>query len=90
MRIAILHYWFLLRGGGERVVEILSRMYPDADLYCLLCEPESVPNSLKHHNVQTSFLNSIPMATKVPPTIVPILSSCRCRSRFREVRSGDQ
>ena len=89
MRIAILHYWFLLRGGGERVVEILSRMYPDADLYCLLCEPESVPNSLKHHKVQTSFLNSIPMAKKIP-TIVPVLSSRRCRSRSTKVRSGDQ
>ena len=71
MRIAILHYWFLLRGGGERVVEILSRMYPDADLYCLLCEPESVPNSLKHHKVQTSFLNSIPMAKKIPRLLFP-------------------
>jgi len=35
LRVAIVHYWFLNRCGGERVVEALCELFPQADLFAL-------------------------------------------------------
>ena len=59
MRVAIVHYWFLVSGGGERVVEVLARMYPQADIFALFAEKDSLPGSLKSRKLQTSFLDQI-------------------------------
>jgi glycosyltransferase involved in cell wall biosynthesis len=56
-RVAIVHYWLLGRRGGEKVLEALCRMYPQADIYTLFYRPESVSPLLRSHNVIASFLN---------------------------------
>ena len=33
MKVAIVHYWILQMRGGEKVLEALREMYPDADIY---------------------------------------------------------
>ena len=35
MKVAIVHYWILQMRGGEKVLEALCEMYPDADIFCL-------------------------------------------------------
>jgi len=35
MRCAIVHYWLLGMRGGEKVVEGLARLLPEADIYTL-------------------------------------------------------
>ncbi len=35
-RVAILHHWFVSRGGGERVAECLASLVPEADVFTLL------------------------------------------------------
>ena len=42
MRVAIVHYWLLGMRGGEKVVEALCRMFPDADLFTLFYDPARV------------------------------------------------
>jgi hypothetical protein len=42
MRVAIVHYWLLGMRGGERVVEALCRLAPDADIFTLFYDPEKV------------------------------------------------
>jgi hypothetical protein len=41
-RVAIVHYWLIGRGGGERVVEALAEVYPQADIYTLLADPATL------------------------------------------------
>ena len=41
MRAAIIHYWLLNMRGGERVLEALCRLLPDADLFTLFYDPET-------------------------------------------------
>lgn len=57
MRCAIVHYWLLGMRGGEKVVESLCRLFPDADIFTLCYEPECISGLIRSHNVQTSFLN---------------------------------
>jgi glycosyltransferase involved in cell wall biosynthesis len=59
MRAAIIHYWLLNMRGGEKVVEALCRLLPDADVFTLFCDPEHVSESIRAHRVQTSFLQPL-------------------------------
>jgi hypothetical protein len=36
MRVAIVHYWLVSMRGGEKVVEALCDLYPEADIFTLV------------------------------------------------------
>ena len=57
MRVAIVHYWLLRMRGGEKVVEALCRMYPSADIFTLFYAPDEVSETIRSHQVRTSYLN---------------------------------
>src|ERR1051326_4891874 len=57
MRVAIVHYWLLGMRGGEKVVEALCRLYPEADLFTLFYRPEKVSPTIRERRVTASFLN---------------------------------
>jgi hypothetical protein len=59
MRTAIVHYWLLGRRGGEKVVDALCRLLPDADIFTLFCDPASLSPELRRHRITTSFLNPL-------------------------------
>src|SRR5260370_805706 len=58
MRVAIVHYWLLGMRGGEKVVEALCRLYPNAELFTLFYQPEKVSPLIRSRRVTASFLNS--------------------------------
>lgn len=57
MRCAIVHYWLLGMRGGEKVIEALCRIFPDADIFTLFYDPERISPVIRSHFVRTSFLN---------------------------------
>ncbi len=59
MRPAIVHYWLLNMRGGEKVVEALCRLLPDADVFTLFYDPEQVSLEIRERNVTTSFLQPL-------------------------------
>lgn len=59
MRVAIVHYWLLNMRGGEKVVEELCRLYPQADLFTLFYDPERVSPLIRERRVTPSFLNPL-------------------------------
>jgi len=59
MRTAIIHYWLLKMRGGEKVVEALCRLLPDADVFTLFYDPEHVSPEIRAHRVTASFLNPL-------------------------------
>jgi glycosyltransferase involved in cell wall biosynthesis len=59
MRTAIVHYWLLNMRGGEKVVEALCRLLPDADIFTLFYDPDSVSETIRRHRVQASFLQPL-------------------------------
>ena len=56
MRTAIVHYWLLNMRGGEKVLEALCRLLPDADVFTLFYHPERISETIRSHHVQASFL----------------------------------
>jgi len=65
LRVAIVHYWFVGRGGGERVVEALAEMFPQADLFSLVADRSTLAPALAGRKLTTSFLQKLPAATRV-------------------------
>lgn len=72
MRVAIVHHWFVSQGGGERVAEVLARMYPSADIFALVVDPEKVPPSLGHRAIQTSFIDRLPFSSRIYRHLLPL------------------
>lgn len=59
MRAAIVHYWLLNWRGGEKVLEALCRLLPDADIFTLFYDPHVVSDEIRRHRVTASFLNPL-------------------------------
>jgi glycosyltransferase involved in cell wall biosynthesis len=59
MRAAIVHYWLLNLRGGEKVVEALCRLLPNADIFTLFYDPEAVSPTIRSHRVRSSFLQPL-------------------------------
>ena len=72
LRVAIVHYWFVGRAGGEHVVEALAEMFPQADLFTLIAKPEVMAPSLQKRKLTTSFLQKIPFVHKFHRHTLPL------------------
>jgi len=59
MRTALVHYWLLNWRGGEKVLESLCRLLPDADIFTLFYDPRTVSDEIRRHKVTASFLNPL-------------------------------
>jgi glycosyltransferase involved in cell wall biosynthesis len=59
MRAAIVHYWLVNMRGGEKVVEALCRLLPDADIFTLFYDPSRVSETIRSRRVTASFLNPL-------------------------------
>lgn len=45
------------RRGGEQVLEAFCRLFPQADIFTLFCDPSALTPELRRHKITTSFLN---------------------------------
>lgn len=59
VRAAIVHYWLLNRRGGERVLDALCRLLPEADVFTLFSNPRVLSPELGRHRITASFLNPL-------------------------------
>ncbi len=71
-RIAIVHYWFVNRRGGERVVETMAEMFPNADLFSLVVDQKSLSPMLKKRKIITSFAQKIPGSRRWHRHLLPL------------------
>lgn len=59
MRVALVHYWLLGSRGGEKVLEAIARLLPEADIFTLFYDPERVSPLIRSRKVTASFLNPL-------------------------------
>jgi glycosyltransferase involved in cell wall biosynthesis len=71
-RVAIVHYWFVSRRGGEKVVEAMAAMFPQADLFSLVVDPETLPDSLRGRSITSSFLQKLPGSNRYHRRLLPL------------------
>ncbi len=71
-RTAIVHEWFTSMRGGEKCVEALCELYPEADLFALLHVPGSASPIIERRGVRTSFIQHLPFASKRYRNYLPL------------------
>lgn len=72
LKVAIVHYWLVNMRGGEKVVEALCDMYPDADIYTLVVDPAGLSDTLRQHRITPSFVQKIPGAVRHYQALLPL------------------
>jgi glycosyltransferase involved in cell wall biosynthesis len=60
VKIVLLHDWLTGFRGGERVLEALCELYPEAPIYTLIHRKGSTSHVIESRKIVTSFLNRIP------------------------------
>ena len=64
MKTALVHDWLTGMRGGEKVLEAIASLYPDAPIFTLLHVPGSVSAALESHEIRTSFVQRLPGAAR--------------------------
>ena len=61
MKTALVHDWLTGMRGGEKVLEVLCELYPDAELFSLLYNKGKLSKTIERMEIKTSFIDRLPM-----------------------------
>ncbi len=73
MKIAIVHYWLVGMRGGEKVIEALCKLYPQADIFTHVYQPDVTSSVIKRHRVTTSFISKFPKPARFYKSYLPLM-----------------
>src|ERR1700678_4284479 len=73
MKVAIIHYWLIGMRGGEKVIEALCEMYPQADIFTHVYVPDMISERIRQHRIIPTFINSLPRAAKMYKAYLPLM-----------------
>lgn len=75
MKVAVVHDWFFVVGGAEKVLESLLEIYPDADVFFVCADLSLVKKTsfLIGKNVKTTFLQKFPFLKKLYRSYLPLM-----------------
>jgi len=71
-RVALVHDWLTGMRGGERCLEVVCELFPDAPLYTLLHVPGSVSPIIERRRIVTSFVQRLPRAASQYRRYLPL------------------
>jgi len=73
LKIALVHDWLTGMRGGEKVLEAMCEVWPDADLYTLLYLPGKLSPIIEKRRIFTSFINRLPRAAAWYRNYLPLM-----------------
>ncbi len=84
MRVALIHDWLTGLRGGERVLDELLRVWPDADVFTLVHVPGATTARIDARVQTTSFLQRVPGAGRHWRKLLPLYPSAARRLHVRD------
>jgi glycosyltransferase involved in cell wall biosynthesis len=72
-RVALVHYWLVGMRGGERVLERLIRLFPEAEIFTHVYDPAAVSALIRSRPVHTSFIQKLPGAVRRYQSYLPLM-----------------
>jgi glycosyltransferase involved in cell wall biosynthesis len=72
VKVALVHHWLVRMRGGEKVLEAVAELFPDADIFTLFYDPRGVSEALRRHRIVASCLDGIPYARTVHANLLPL------------------
>ena len=73
MKVAIVHYWLVGMRGGERVLERMLDLFPQAEIFTHVYNPEKVSAKIRERKVHTTFIDRLPGAKKHYQKYLPLM-----------------
>lgn len=78
VKVAIVHYWLVGMRGGERVLEALCALYPEAIIITHVADRAKLSKAILRHEIRETFIARMPGRRSI---IRSISHLCRARSR---------
>lgn len=72
-RVALVHYWLVSMRGGERVLERLLGLYPQADIFTHVYNPSQVSARIAKAPIITSAIDRLPGAKRFYQYYLPFM-----------------
>ncbi|MCH9647505.1 MAG: glycosyltransferase [Deltaproteobacteria bacterium] len=72
LRVALVHDWLTGMRGGEKVLETLGGLFPQAPIFTLFHFQGSVSKTLEAHPIHTSFLQNAPFLRRYYRRYLPV------------------
>jgi len=73
VRVALIHYWLVNWRGGERVLKAIADLFPEADIYTHVADPDLVSRELPGRRVLTTFIARLPFAKRHYQKYLPLM-----------------
>jgi len=73
MKVALIHYWLTTMRGGERVLQALAGLYPQADIFAHVIDPALAARAFPGHRTQQTFIGRLPRARTLYPHYLPLM-----------------
>ncbi len=86
LRVALVHDWITGMRGGEKCLEVLCRLFPEAQLFTLLHQKGSASPTIERMSIRTSPLQLVPGISKHYRYWLPLMPTA---SRFWRVGEVD-
>jgi glycosyltransferase involved in cell wall biosynthesis len=72
LRIALVHDWLTGMRGGEKCLEVLCELFPDAPLYTLLHVKGAMSPLIESRDIRTSFIQHLPLVATQYRSYLPL------------------
>ena len=73
LKVAIVHYWLVGMRGGEKVIEDLCLLFPQADIFTHVVARENLSDTINRHNISETFIGRLPGAKTHYPKYLPLM-----------------
>jgi len=84
MNVALVHDWLTGMRGGEKCLEVLCELFPDAPIYTLLHNKGAMSPIIESKKIVTSFINSLPKKETKYRSYLPLFPAAIERFDFSE------
>src|SRR5580658_3193949 len=85
LRVALVHDWLTGMRGGEKCLEVLCRLFPEAELYTLIHRQGSLSPAIESMQIRTSPLQLIPGVFRHYRHLLPIMPLAARAWRLKDV-----
>jgi glycosyltransferase involved in cell wall biosynthesis len=82
MRVALVHDWLTGMRGGEKCLQALCRVWPDAHLYTLIHRRGCLSEAIERMEIRTSFLQRVPGVFEHYRYFLPLMPLAMARFRL--------
>lgn len=73
LKVALIHYWLVGMRGGEKVLEALCHLFPQADIFTHVVDPRRISPALKSHTIYETSIARLPFARRAYQSYLPLM-----------------